>query len=768
MGIIDLRRADLACYDFEKLDGSVKDDLLNAASLQSEWFRSKLKSSLPGLEYFLQVYGQQLIPEKDFKRQNTNVLETFCVYEANDLIFRRNKRNRINFTRSLLKCLTSIDYFEPSSLYMSGSITDFELDDLLSEYGTPTFDKSLHDFWCGWPSESRSGTRRYYKLHDVYRSCGPQFTKTLFSAVDLFHQNQRRSIHGSLATLFSQLVILGRDNLFQLQSPEGSRRFFLSQLKAFLESAQKPDSELSISSLSKERRIQYRLFLYDYLFPTGLIVEPEGGLPTTRSYNKKGAQTNLVVGQNGKLMKQKLLTLMPEWIAGPEVASRLLGQIDQDVDAIARWARWKVDGIWSRFEKIETLARRGVVVPKKVPATKLFRKANGTKSWMTAIENPKWQRNVCSTFRHYGYVCRNDKGFDKLFTDPSAAAEVLAIPDILDLIAFNALLAIEHPQLTPSAIWSVDAYDESGRLICLKRTDEGCYLRVIKRRRGPENAEQLIKLTDCSQTLIEKLLALTEPLREYLRDRDDENWKALYLHRGHAMAFPRTVDKAEIAYRDQLQKRFKTQLSQLGIPDEDAVRLGSVFTFTRLRASVAIQTFVRTGSLREFANVLGHKEFKRSLIDHYMPSAIRAYIEERSLRVFQLEIVFEATKNSRHQLSALGFNSEHELDMFLSENVRPVFDNSNSALTSSPNGRKTIFCISDQTLKVLLMLEKIKDECLRGVSPRLSFWQETAVQLLAYIRAEDFERPDVRALLTIAESDLVGPLFKRNEHNALK
>jgi hypothetical protein len=78
----------------------------------------------------------------------------------------------------------------------------------------------------------------------------------------------------------------------------------------------------------------------------------------------------------------------------------------------------------------------------------------------------------------------------------------------------------------------------------------------------------------------------------------------------------------------------------------------------------AIRTYIKTHSLREVAEVLGHKTVNVDLLNKYLPSALMDFFNARWIRQFQNALIYIAMQESDYLFEAVDIKPE-DLDEFL-------------------------------------------------------------------------------------------------------
>ncbi len=197
-----------------------------------------------------------------------------------------------------------------------------------------------------------------------------------------------------------------------------------------------------------------------------------------------------------------------------------------------------------------------------------------------------------------------------------------------------------------------------------------------------------------------------------------------------------------------MEREFKFDLENMGMPDHVGDRLSRVFTLTRLRGSVAVAEYLKTTSVARMAKSLGHKEYKKNLIDHYLPEPIRQFFEERWVRIFQSGIICEAMKGSPFMLEASGFESMVEVDTFLRNHVisfPKIVDRQPHTIEEKKG--EVIFGLNDEVLRLMVSIAQYDNQKLGIMTELAQYWSKVANKLINFIKSDACKRPDIKAML---------------------
>ncbi|KXV13049.1 hypothetical protein CR51_05720 [Caballeronia megalochromosomata] len=328
------------------------------------------------------------------------------------------------------------------------------------------------------------------------------------------------------------------------------------------------------------------------------------------------------------------------------------------------------------------------------------------------------------------------------------------------------LLVIAHPRLTASFFQKVVLFDADEQLAGVAESDAGWILDGVKLRKGPEKAQQTIHLSDADLEIIRQVIALTQPLRAYLKARNDPLWRLLFLQCGKGFTYPTPIQPSEdTSYRRRgyihnggADSALSASFRACGrIAEKDIDRLTASFSLTTLRASVVVRHYIDTPSIRKLAELLGHESVDMRLVRRYLPPPLLDFFQNRWVRLFQCGLILEAMGDSPYILSAAGFTTLEEMSEFLvnyalkwrprvAENGQIKFSQAAAQMDD-----EVVFAVSVDNLKILeslcLAIADIDDE---KISTHAKVWRDFANGLFAYIEKSSPPRDDYIAMLALA------------------
>ena len=205
------------------------------------------------------------------------------------------------------------------------------------------------------------------------------------------------------------------------------------------------------------------------------------------------------------------------------------------------------------------------------------------------------------------------------------------MPTTSSLLPHCALLVAEHPIITPSFLEGFELYNVNGARTGLKKIDGKFFLVGRKNRKGPAKSQQTVALTTETAKIILQIIALTNPLRKFLKKQGDDSWRKLLLTSGVAFSYPIAINRiascTSMASRRDGTAKCIQRFANLS-PSE-SIDLADRFSLPTLRASAGVLVyFLETRDVKKMAEALGHTEYSRSLLSRYLPEPILAFFQE--------------------------------------------------------------------------------------------------------------------------------------------
>ena len=615
--------------------------------------------------------------------------------------------------------------------------------------------------WNGWGGPTKQGDNISFPLYAFYERLGRDFTARLNGILQrLTLGSSVRRIRGlaELAEFIDNYP--GAITPADFANPYWTGKFFNEFARFFFKRAH--SRGLVIRYAARAWSTQF-LTIADAMVAGSLIASPEPPIAAPRSgVVVGGRETRIVKRADGVEMKANCLTPIPLELSDSDAKEVLFRKVIDDFAAVVTWAEAEVDDLWKRHEVGLAAAATGAVRPSGRPGE------NNNLRWMTSPENPKGFANCAASFWVHGLrtdlwatLTYGQFGLVKIARD-------LGIPTPRAFLPHAALIVANHCEVTTRFLTNLVLFDKDGRQTGVQTVDGVTYLVGYKPRKGAELAEQRVPLNSRTEEVIRQVIALTEPLRNLLRDRGDDRWRRLFLAVKSIAAVPnpqnfvvQTAKRAsygEHGFDQSLSSRAHISL-------EAAAEIGEHFTLRALRGSAALVIYINTGSSLLMSQALGHETYSSKLLDHYLPEPIQRFFRERWIRIFQAGLVCEAMRGSQMLLDASGFKTMDELDNFLNEHALknvpgPQRPKTNGA---SPDHTELVIDVGEQMLTLLLSVKEAVAGNTASSNGKAIYWAEIGARVGAYLETLS-DRPDLQASLAAARlnasAELVSELVR--------
>jgi len=598
-------------------------------------------------------------------------------------------------------------------------------------------------FWRGWSVRGAGPVAnfRFWKFHLRY---GESRTDELYAAIREAVSLQRSTIGPEVSAFADWMATYPIDIDYQdpLQVGRAMSEFFHHYMQGGHESG------MRLATLIGRWR-QFELSMRRHLLGHAWAL-PFPAMPMPQQIKPTVETLNLKITVNGTV-RQSLVTPIPLQVTDAEAKELLFRDIEREVDVVLAWARVEVEQARLRLERRIRLARTGIVSKRLAPG-----ESNGQRHRLSGACSDRLS-HAAATFEagRFNHL-KQRRPAALLYPKPIAETTwELGIPTPGLLLAHGAVLVGKHPAITPSFLGSLDLYDRDGQQIGLQETDSGWYLIGMKRRKGARLAQQQILLDKESFEVVRDVIALTQPLRDWLRLEGDDSWRRLFLVTPGLGRAPRDWDPVKDGHLEQ--RWMASRLSHtLALSPGEASDLAARFSLKRLRSSAALLVYLRTGSVQRMAEALGHAQWEPRLLNHYLPKSLQEFFTERWLRIFQTQILVEALKDSPHILEATSFESMSDLDDFLENHalrsIPPHLeepDGIGAEVTGDPASR-VVFCVELGILTLLLSLAGAVRRAGHPPCGRAIRWARIAEMLVPYLETQT-ERPEFRAIVAEAK-----------------
>ena len=489
---------------------------------------------------------------------------------------------------------------------------------------------------------------------------------------------------------------------------------------------------------------------------SGLIDEPVRPILTPPF--KEDSQPIARIATGGKLTpneEQLWLASIPLHIKDEEVIQIIEDRLRESEDHVRASYHAVFERIKEKHERNLKLAKTGSVKPIRVGVS------GGVKRDVYVRVGRDHLANSIATFYKYGigvdvanhvvFFGGSHVNSDNLSN--SALVYELNLPTTYTLAALCTLLVLEHPQLTPAALENWELFDKKGQMTGYKQVGGSYVIVVYKNRKGAAKAQQNIVLNEYSQSIVETLINHTELARQYIKanpstDEYQENaWRYMLIRADLIKAswcvnFAGSISTASMSspYRQRVYNHYSS------MNEDDKLLLSKSVGLRSARKLRAIRTYIKTHSLREVAEVLGHETVNVDLLNSYLPAALMDFFNARWIRQFQNALIYIAMHESDYLFEAIDIKSENLDEFLLNHGIHDIpklfgkFKNE-AALSNvekeEPRERfdEVTITITKNVMRVLIAIKSVVDrskELQDGQTFRdiVSTWYEAATLIL--------------------------------------
>jgi len=610
----------------------------------------------------------------------------------------------------------------------------------------------------GWQLKSKEGKVINFAIGEFHEAFGNELT------ADIYHHACQYGTTQKIATLkngANALTDLLNSFATHCNSADDLRvQLKTYKLSAFLEKVM-GDSFCNHLAKGNKRAIffakwtatinVFRICFID----SGLIDEPIRPILTPPF--KEDSQPIAKIATGGKLTsneEQLWLASIPLHIKDEAAIQIIEDRLRASEEHVRASYHAVFERIKEKHERNLKLAKTGMVKP--------IRGAGGgvKRNEYVRVGRDRLANSIATFYKHgIGAVVTNYACFlggsytncDKLST--SALVNELNLPTTSTLGALCTLLVLEHPQLTPSALDNWELFDKNGQMTGYKQVGGNYVIVVYKNRKGAAKAQQDIILNEYSQSIVKTLIGHTELARQYLKanpstDEYHENsWRYMSIKADLNKAswcfdFGGNIATASMngAYRQWVYNHSSS------MNEDDKLLLSKSVGLRSGRKLRAIRTYIKTHSLREVAEVLGHKTVNVDLLNKYLPSALMDFFNARWIRQFQNALIYIAMQESDYLFEVVDIKPEN-LDEFLQNHgihdIPKLFGKFKNDATLSlvekeePRERfdEVTLTITKNVMRVLIAIKSIVDrskEVQDGQTFRdiVSTWYEAATLIL--------------------------------------
>ena len=631
----------------------------------------------------------------------------------------------------------------------------------------------------GWQLKSKEGKVLNFAIGEFHEAFGDELT------IDIYHHAGEYARTQKATTLRGDInSIVGLLNSFTTycNSADDLRaQLKANKLNAFFEKVmwcsfsrylvKGYKGEIFFKTWARTIKVFRVCFIY-----SGLIDEPVR--PILAPPFKKDSQPVAKIATGGKLTpneEQLWLASIPLHIKDEAVIQIIEDRLRVSEEHVRASYHAVFERIKEKHQRNLELAKTGSVKPMRGVG-------GGVKKNEYVRVGRDHLANCIATFYTYGIgaAVRNKAGFfggtnsnsDSL--SASGLANELNLPNTSTLGALCTLLVLEHPQLTPSALDLWELFDKNGQMTGYKQVGDSYVIVVYKNRKGAAKAQQDIELNEYSQSIVETLINHTELARQYLKanpstDEYQENaWRYMLIKAdlnkaSWCFSLSANISTAPMgnAYRQWVYNHPST------MHEDDKLLLSNSVGLRSGRKLRAIRTYIKTHSLREVAELLGHETVNADLLNTYLPSALMDFFNARWIRQFQNALIYIAMQESDYLFEAVDIKPEN-LDEFLQNHgIHDIpklfgkFKNDSARSLAKKEEPQELFdevtlTITKNVMRVLIAIKSIVDSSKEeqdGQTFRdiVSTWYEAATLILTDDARENTINVERSQLIAIAK-----------------
>lgn len=615
------------------------------------------------------------------------------------------------------------------------------------EFERLPLDATASWLWRGWGGTTKRGDNVTFPLYPVYHRLGQDFTRRFDEILQTFVSTRA---HGYIKGISSFTQFIGNYpgplTASSFDDPYWTGALFNEFARHFFTQAH---------TLKREMRYAARgwsttfLPMVDALVAGRLMAAPEPALAAPRSgVVVNGRETRIKRCPQGIEVKANSLTPIPLELSDGAAKEILFRHVIDDFAAVTTWAEAEVDDLWRRHVAGRRASEVGTV---RQPGT--YGGGNVGIGWLTHPDNPDALANCAATYWSRGLQVDLSAKLAYRRYGLLDVAHDLGIPGPRSFLPHAALLVANHCEITTSFLKNLELFDKNGKEFGVQTLEGSTYLVGNKPRKGAELAEQRIRLNSRTAEVVRQVIALTAPLRTFLKARNDDAWRYLFLATKSICSVPNAQNlTVQVNKMHRYGKHgFAESLSRRAVmPSDKAQELAANFSLRALRGSAALVVYINTGSSLAMSEALGHETYSPKLLDHYLPEPIQRFFRERWIRVFQAGLVCQAMKDSPMLLEASGFKTIEELDAFLSEHALKNIPVAEQLRVEKAAATELVIDVGEKTLTLLLSVTAAVSGNAASCNGRAVYWAEVGARVAEYL-ASLSDRPDLQASLEAAQ-----------------
>lgn len=698
------------------------------------------------LECFLEITGRSLCSDKSGYSHQSCIEFIGALYSNS--FYKASSITKYRLARSFIKLAPLVwpHLSEVIKIKTSPEMTP-DIYKCIAQYeAVPIIEEKIW-LWRGWSALNRNNKRVFFPLYPIFEKFGRTFTQQLSDASSNFIVRGKFESIPGLASLVSFLTKNhNKSNEANFLDPEYMHTFWRKFIIYHFECKYNDGDGASINHL----RISWRpflLFVQNHLNKSGAFTKARGAMPTPK-IKPEPVKTKTRKSGAGVEVSCKLLTDIPLELSDNQAMDLLFIEIKKDFDIIVQWARAKVHDMNTRLDRrYSHKDYQELDLDKNSTAFQNLRSGQSD-SWITSAR-------AIIRLERLGYQV-NARGLVQKGYSLSSAAHDCALPNTNCLLPHCTVLVAKHGEITASFLEKLQVYEKNGIYEAYTTTDGAYILTGQKSRKGSETAEQHIFLDNETTQVIDDVLRSTKPARDFLKLKNDDNWKYLFLTTGEGFAWPKRISLANATNVTSRLSIIADELQEIcGVTKAKAKSLVDSFNMGSLRASSGAIVYIETGSSEQAAKKLGHEGHQPNLMKRYLPKILLDFFLERWVRIFQEGIIIHAMSGSKRLVDAVNSKNMDEVDAFLSAHVLgldKLYEPPKKV--DNPKGVKdiTIISLSVEIITVLIGIQLYVTENLDKANAQCVYWAKFANRIKSYINSEANLRHDFKAMFEEAES----------------
>jgi hypothetical protein len=632
------------------------------AACRAKGLTKRSAKTLSLLRCYLDVTSQRFRLRKDSLDEDRTIAIGFVTALRSPAFFEASPHSRYVHCSVWLKAGHSLGLIgdaefaelRPPSLQLAASHATY-----VDTFQSGQLDPDMVNLWRGWKLVNASGYTCWPDLSKVYRKFGARWTADLHLAIAVWFRARKQNaipVLNFFLTFIAETDSVSVDSLRHSASVTKMWGEFWNAYRHFGRGGKSRFCHLVNWK-------QWRDFATAALISPTLIARSLTELPGPSSVPRPYfGETESGLPDNLGLLDIRDLSELTD----AEVMDFFIRETPRKLLAISKWADQEVSQVFMNYVAALRAGRHGQ--SRIIGAVGV----NNGRDWLFNHANPDILANTSATLKSVGYLTAQDADLSILFPQSfRETSRLLGLPLRETMLPFAAILVAEHPKITPAFLEKLELFDRNGKPHGFQKIDGGWYLIGVKDRKGRRTSEQRIQLSERASAAIRKFIVITRLPREYLRRRQDDNWRFLFIATGLAFGYPRRTKFNSLIHYTKQRGEFQAGLLRAGVPESEIANLGSTFSLKELRKTVGLQVLLNTHSEREAADALGHQTWRPALIRRYLPETVLRLFRARWIRMFQNLVLIHTSPSVHYALKVTGFNNANEIEEFLAKSAFP-------------------------------------------------------------------------------------------------